>query len=119
MDNVLPISIEIGSIAQAMRALTLAPMVRRLERFAPDPGGGRQPFGSPLMSERLFVARASGVIGRVLVPLLVEAGYEVHGATRRAGRNAVQQQHQGAFFPVGQSRRDFRDGNRDPFGPWR
>ncbi|MGN4069071.1 NAD-dependent epimerase/dehydratase family protein [Burkholderia gladioli] len=40
------------------------------------------------MSERLFVAGASGVIGRVLVPLLVEAGYEVHGATRRAGRAA-------------------------------
>lgn len=88
MDHVLPVSIEIGSIAQAMPALTLVPMVRRLARFAPDPGGGRQPFGSPLMSERLFVAGASGVIGRVLVPLLVEAGYEVHGATRRAERAA-------------------------------
>ncbi|MEK6423409.1 MAG: NAD-dependent epimerase/dehydratase family protein [Burkholderia gladioli] len=36
------------------------------------------------MSQTVFVAGASGVIGRVLVPLLVEAGYTVHGATRRA-----------------------------------
>lgn len=40
------------------------------------------------MSQTVFVAGASGVIGRVLVPLLVEAGYAVHGATRRAERAA-------------------------------
>ncbi|WP_017924493.1 NAD-dependent epimerase/dehydratase family protein, partial [Burkholderia glumae] len=41
------------------------------------------------MSEKLFVAGATGVIGRVLVPLLVEAGYRVYGATRRAERAAL------------------------------
>jgi nucleoside-diphosphate-sugar epimerase len=41
------------------------------------------------MSEKLFVAGATGVIGRVLVPLLVEAGYQVYGATRHAERAAL------------------------------
>jgi nucleoside-diphosphate-sugar epimerase len=31
---------------------------------------------------RIFVAGASGVIGRRLVPMLVESGHEVHGGTR-------------------------------------
>jgi len=31
---------------------------------------------------RIFVAGASGVIGRRLVPMLIEAGHEVHGGTR-------------------------------------
>ena len=31
---------------------------------------------------RIFVAGASGVIGRRLVPLLIEAGHQVHGGTR-------------------------------------
>ena len=31
---------------------------------------------------RMFIAGASGVIGRRLVPLLIEAGHEVHGGTR-------------------------------------
>jgi nucleoside-diphosphate-sugar epimerase len=33
---------------------------------------------------RIFVAGASGVIGRRLVPMLVEAGHDVHGGTRSA-----------------------------------
>jgi uncharacterized protein YbjT (DUF2867 family) len=35
---------------------------------------------------RVFVAGASGVIGVRLVPLLVEAGYEVAGMTRSSGK---------------------------------
>ncbi|AHG39975.1 dTDP-glucose 4,6-dehydratase [Pseudomonas syringae CC1557] len=35
------------------------------------------------MSQKVFVAGASGVIGKVLLPLLVKAGYTVYGATRR------------------------------------
>jgi nucleoside-diphosphate-sugar epimerase len=35
---------------------------------------------------RVFLAGASGVIGRRLVPLLVEAGYEVAGMTRSPGK---------------------------------
>ncbi|HEX4327543.1 MAG TPA: NAD(P)-dependent oxidoreductase [Burkholderiales bacterium] len=38
------------------------------------------------MKERIFLAGAGGAIGRVLGPLLVQAGYEVHGSTRRAAR---------------------------------
>jgi len=34
------------------------------------------------MSDRIFLAGATGVVGRRLVPLLVNAGYEVHGTTR-------------------------------------
>lgn len=37
---------------------------------------------------RVFLAGASGVIGRRLVPLLVEAGYEVVGTTRSAEKAA-------------------------------
>ncbi|MDY2564990.1 NAD(P)-dependent oxidoreductase [Pseudomonas syringae] len=36
------------------------------------------------MSRKVFVAGASGVIGRALLKLLVAAGYSVYGATRRA-----------------------------------
>jgi nucleoside-diphosphate-sugar epimerase len=36
------------------------------------------------MTRTVFVAGASGVIGRVLLPLLVKAGYNVYGATRHA-----------------------------------
>jgi nucleoside-diphosphate-sugar epimerase len=36
------------------------------------------------MSERIFVAGATGVIGRRLLPLLLRAGYEVFGTTRSA-----------------------------------
>jgi nucleoside-diphosphate-sugar epimerase len=35
---------------------------------------------------RVFVAGAGGVIGRRLLPLLREAGHEVTGTTRSAGR---------------------------------
>ncbi|RQO49464.1 dTDP-glucose 4,6-dehydratase [Variovorax sp. KBW07] len=38
------------------------------------------------MREKIFVAGATGAIGAVLVPLLVEAGYAVFGGTRRAER---------------------------------
>ncbi len=38
------------------------------------------------MSEKVFLAGASGAVGSALVPLLVEAGYEVFGATRRIER---------------------------------
>jgi nucleoside-diphosphate-sugar epimerase len=38
---------------------------------------------------RVFVAGATGVIGRILVPLLVTAGYEVTGTTRAADRVAA------------------------------
>ncbi|WP_374347091.1 NAD-dependent epimerase/dehydratase family protein [Chitinimonas sp.] len=36
------------------------------------------------MSEKVFVAGASGVIGRALVPMLLDAGYQVYGGSRRA-----------------------------------
>ena len=35
---------------------------------------------------KVFVAGATGVVGRRLVPMLVAAGHEVWGTTRRAGR---------------------------------
>ncbi|HSY39871.1 MAG TPA: NAD(P)-dependent oxidoreductase [Polyangia bacterium] len=38
------------------------------------------------MSLTIFVAGAAGVIGRRLVPLLIERGYEVHGTTRSQSR---------------------------------
>ncbi len=38
---------------------------------------------------RLFVAGATGTIGRELVPRLVEAGHEVHGMTRSESKQAV------------------------------
>jgi nucleoside-diphosphate-sugar epimerase len=39
-------------------------------------------YGEPLM--RIFVAGGTGVIGRVLVPMLVAAGHDVTGTTRSA-----------------------------------
>ncbi|TAM51132.1 MAG: NAD(P)-dependent oxidoreductase [Paraburkholderia sp.] len=38
------------------------------------------------MSETIFLAGAAGAIGAALTPLLVEAGYEVYGTTRRLER---------------------------------
>lgn len=38
------------------------------------------------MSQTIFLAGAAGAIGRALIPLLVDAGYTVHGTTRRAER---------------------------------
>jgi nucleoside-diphosphate-sugar epimerase len=38
---------------------------------------------------RVFVAGATGVIGRQLVPRLVAAGHEVHGMTRSASKQAM------------------------------
>jgi nucleoside-diphosphate-sugar epimerase len=38
---------------------------------------------------RVFVAGATGVIGRELVPRLVEAGHEVHGMTRTESKQAM------------------------------
>ena len=38
------------------------------------------------MSLTIFLAGAAGVIGRRLVPLLIEQGYEVHGTTRSQAR---------------------------------
>ena len=37
-------------------------------------------------NERVFLAGASGVLGRRLIPLLVKAGYQVAGMTRSADR---------------------------------
>jgi nucleoside-diphosphate-sugar epimerase len=41
---------------------------------------------SASVNKRIFLAGAAGAIGRVLGPLLVRAGYEVHGSTRQAAR---------------------------------
>lgn len=41
------------------------------------------------MQEKIFLAGATGAIGRVLAPLLVEAGYQVFGSTRRPDRAAL------------------------------
>jgi len=38
---------------------------------------------------RVFVAGATGAIGRQLVPRLVEAGHEVHGMTRSESKQAM------------------------------
>jgi nucleoside-diphosphate-sugar epimerase len=38
------------------------------------------------MSEKIFLAGAAGAVGTMLTPLLVEAGYEVYGTTRRIER---------------------------------
>src|SRR5918999_6065490 len=38
---------------------------------------------------RVFVAGATGAIGKQLVPRLVEAGHEVHGMTRREPKQAM------------------------------
>lgn len=45
------------------------------------------------MREKIFVAGATGAIGAVLVPLLVEAGYAVFGSTRRAERAGELEAH--------------------------
>ncbi|MFJ3486779.1 NAD-dependent epimerase/dehydratase family protein [Pseudomonas sp. NPDC090202] len=50
------------------------------------------------MSERIFLAGATGVIGRVLVKLLVEAGHSVYGTTRREERR--QQLQDAGAIPV-------------------
>ncbi|MDP9600347.1 NAD-dependent epimerase/dehydratase family protein [Variovorax sp. NFACC27] len=41
------------------------------------------------MSEKVFLAGATGAVGTALVPMLIEAGYAVHGSTRRADRAEV------------------------------
>ncbi len=41
------------------------------------------------MAKRIFLAGAAGAVGRRLVPLLAEAGFEVFGTTRRADRAAA------------------------------
>ena len=38
---------------------------------------------------RVFVAGATGAIGRQLVPRLVDRGHEVHGMTRSASKRAM------------------------------
>src|SRR4028119_1561400 len=38
---------------------------------------------------RVFVAGATGAIGKQLVPRLVEAGHEVHGMTRSESKQAM------------------------------
>src|ERR687889_2268809 len=41
---------------------------------------------------RVFVAGATGAIGKQLVPRLVEAGHEVHGMTRSESKQAMLQE---------------------------
>lgn len=41
------------------------------------------------MSERVFLAGATGAVGSALIPLLIEAGLTVYGGTRRADRAAT------------------------------
>src|SRR5690349_3470737 len=41
------------------------------------------------MSQRVFLAGASGAIGRRLIPLLVQAGYQVTGTTRSRDKKAL------------------------------
>jgi len=41
---------------------------------------------------RVFVAGATGAIGKQLVPMLVEAGHEVHGMTRSESKQAMLQE---------------------------
>ncbi len=43
------------------------------------------------MSEKVFLAGATGAVGAALIPLLVEAGYTVYGSTRRAERTVALQ----------------------------
>jgi nucleoside-diphosphate-sugar epimerase len=45
-------------------------------------------FEGHRMNRKVFLAGAAGAIGRVLAPLLVEAGYTVFGTTRREERVA-------------------------------
>lgn len=49
-------------------------------------GGGEADRRDHRLKPRLFLAGASGAIGRRLVPLLVAEGYEVWGTTRFAAR---------------------------------
>lgn len=44
---------------------------------------------SSTTTQRVFLAGASGVIGRRLVPLLVQAGYVVGGMTRSVGKTGL------------------------------
>ncbi|WP_198088445.1 NAD(P)-dependent oxidoreductase [Variovorax sp. E3] len=41
------------------------------------------------MSEKVFLAGATGAVGTALIPLLIGAGYTVYGGTRRADRAAA------------------------------
>jgi nucleoside-diphosphate-sugar epimerase len=41
------------------------------------------------MTMKVFVAGATGAIGRLLVPMLVDAGHEVHGMTRSTGKQQL------------------------------
>src|SRR5947209_17797937 len=50
---------------------------------------GRSHFPVKGRTMRVFVAGATGAIGRQLVPRLVEAGHEVHGMTRSEAKRAV------------------------------
>ena len=50
------------------------------------PGRRRPPPATYHRFVRIFVAGASGVISRHLVPLLVEGGYGVAGMTRTTGK---------------------------------
>ncbi len=43
------------------------------------------------MSQSVFLAGATGAVGTALIPLLIDAGYTVHGSTRRAARAAALQ----------------------------
>src|SRR5688572_31984537 len=38
---------------------------------------------------RVFVAGATGAIGKQLVPRLIQAGHEVHGMTRRESKQTI------------------------------
>jgi nucleoside-diphosphate-sugar epimerase len=50
---------------------------------------GLQAIPSEEPTMRVFVAGATGAIGRQLVPRLVRAGHEVHGMTRSASKRAL------------------------------
>jgi nucleoside-diphosphate-sugar epimerase len=52
------------------------------------------------MSKNVFLAGASGAIGRRLIPLLLDAGYVVHGLTRSAEK-AVQLERSGVLPVIG------------------
>ena len=41
------------------------------------------------MTMKVFVAGATGAIGRQLVPRLVDAGHDVHGMTRSAAKQQL------------------------------
>jgi nucleoside-diphosphate-sugar epimerase len=45
------------------------------------------------MSRKVLLAGATGAIGKRLVPLLLDAGYEVFGTTCSAARAAEPQSH--------------------------